>query len=188
MSKYTVKFYTGNYRERQEAANADGAICYVEQHFNAGGGNYSLVVVGENSSKKSQEWGQDYSYAIALEFEIKNKGIAIGGLDGRGDDNVRHTDMPAILLEPLFCDNPDHAQIIRSAVGQDALAVLLAQSIWKHFPKGGLVAFSIGHKGKRSNPNDRGASVLGGGMEADYAEAVLLKAKALLESPAEQLA
>lgn len=178
---YTVKFYTGDYKERQLSANDDGAICYAEQHFNAGAGGYALVVVGDNASARSKNWGIAYTAAVAKEFDVKDKGIAIGGLNGRGNDNVKYTDMPAILLEPLFCDNPAHAQIIRSAVGQDALAKILADTIREAFPKGGLVAFSVGHKGKRSRPQDRGANVIGGGSEADYAELVLLKAKALLE-------
>lgn len=180
MGLYTVRFYTGDYRERQVQANADKAICYAEQHFNAGNGSYALVVVGSNASKKSQDWGKDYTAKVAAEFDILDRGIAIGGLGGRGDDNVKYTAMPAILLEPLFCDNPDHAQIIRSGIGQDALARILVDTIRQAFPKGGLVALSVGHKGKRSAPNDRGASVVGGGSEADFAEMVLLKAKDLL--------
>ncbi len=180
MGFYTVRFYTGDYRERQVQANADKAVGYVEQHFNAGNGSYALVVVGSNASKKSQDWGKDYTAKVSAEFDIMDKGIAIGGLNGRGDDNIKHTIMPAILLEPLFCDNPDHAQIIRSGVGQDALARILADTIRQAFPKGGLIAFSVGHKGKRSSPKDRGASVIGGGSEADFAEMVLLKAQELL--------
>lgn len=88
--------------------------------------------------------------------------------------------MPAILLEPLFASNPRHADIIRSDEGQTRLARILVESIQRFLPDGGLVAFSIGHKGKRSRPNDRGASVLGGGMEADYAEIVLKKAQTML--------
>lgn len=44
-----------------------------------------------------------------------------------------------------------------------------------------MIAFSVGHKGKKTRPNDRGAPVVGGGMEADYAEKVLEKAKVVLE-------
>ena len=43
-----------------------------------------------------------------------------------------------------------------------------------------MIGFSVGHKYKSANPGDRGAPVLGGGWEADYAEAVLEKAKVLL--------
>ena len=88
--------------------------------------------------------------------------------------------MPAILVEPLFASNPDHAAWIRSEAGQDRLAQILADSIRRCFPDGGRLAFSIGHKYKTTSPNDRGAAVHGGGTEADYAEIVLGKAAALL--------
>jgi hypothetical protein len=107
-------------------------------------------------------------------------GIKVGGYDGRGDDNLRHTDMPAILLEPLFVSNPAHAAIVRSEDGQMRMAQVLVDSIKKFFPTGGLIAFSVGHKYKTSNPADRGAAVVGGGSEAEFAEKVLLKAETML--------
>lgn len=193
MGKYSVKIYKGNYIERQKAANADRAVCYVEHHFNASTNNtadYSMVVVATNASRKSKDWGSWYAQEIDKEFPeiIKvangksvNPGVVIGGFDGRGNDNVKSTDMPAILVEPMFATDPDHAKVIKSEEGQLKLATILAKSIVKFFPMGGVVAFSIGHKYKRSNPADRGVAVYGGGTEADYAELVLLKAKELLE-------
>lgn len=89
--------------------------------------------------------------------------------------------MPAILLEPLFASNPQHADIIRSDDGQARLALILCDSIQRFFPKGGLIGFSVGHKYKPRNPPDRGAAVAGGGWEADFAEAVLQKAEAQLK-------
>jgi hypothetical protein len=78
--------------------------------------------------------------------------------------------MPAILLEPLFGSTPRHAEIIRSHEGQRKLAQVLVASILCMFPDGGLCGFSVGHKGKTSNPDDRGAAVHGTDlMEADYA-------------------
>lgn len=175
---YTVKFYKGDYLARQLAANADKAVAYVEHHFNSAGptANYALVVVGSNASPTSVNWGSWYAKAVAERFGSKvyrEDGVARGGLDGRGDGNVKHTSMPAVLLEPLFVSNPQQAEIVRSASGQAALARILAESIRRFFPLGGLVAFSVGHKYKTSRPNDRGAELAGGGMEADYAEKVL---------------
>lgn len=191
-SKYTVKFYTGDYPARQKAANADNAICYVEHHFNSVAienpttADYAVTIVGKNASQKSIDWGRLYAKTIDSEFlEVKRiggvDGILIGGYGGRGDGNIKLTNMPAILVEPMFCSNPIQAPIIRSPEGQERLAQVLAYTIEVMFPKGGLVAFSVGHKYKTSQPNDRGAEVLGGGMEADYAEQVLLEAKHLLE-------
>jgi hypothetical protein len=163
-------------------ANEDNAICYVEQHFNSAGptANYSCVIVGSNASERSKNWGTLYSRLVSEAFQVPDRGIVIGGFNGRGDANLRHTAMPAILLEPLFASNPEHAHIIRSSVGQETLAQILVTSIRRIFPDGGLVAMSIGHKGKTSRPNDRGAAVVGGGFEADYAEIVLKLAEQML--------
>ena len=182
---YKVKFYKGEYIERQQAANKDKAVAYVEHHFNSAGptANYALVVVGSNASQTSVNWGSWYAKAVAEQFGTqvyRPDGVARGGLDGRGDGNVKHTAMPALLLEPLFVSNPQQADILRSAGGQAALARILAESIRRFFPKGGLIAFSVGHKYKTSRPNDRGAALAGGGTEADYAEKVLEQAAALL--------
>ncbi len=187
---YTVKFYKGDYRARQQAANADDAIAYVEHHFNSSGSsqaNYAVVVVGSNASQTSRNWGRWYAKAIADQFGIGiggDQGILVGGWSGRGDGNVKHTEMPAVLLEPLFASNPQQAEIIRSKSGQAVLAQILAESIRRFFPKGGLVAFSVGHKYKTSAPNDRGAPLAGGGDEADFAEKVLEKAAQILTSGA----
>lgn len=191
-SKYTVKFYVGDYSSRQKAANVDKAICYVEHHFNSSdaddptAADYSVVITGRNASKKSISWAKQYSDLINDEFlEIKRvggaDGVLVGGYGGRGDGNLILTNMPAILVEPMFCNDPEHAVVIKSADGQKRLAKVLAYTIKNNFPNGGLVAFSVGHKYKKSAPNDRGAVVYGGGTEADCSEQVLLFCKQLLE-------
>jgi hypothetical protein len=183
---YTVKFYKGDYYTRQTDANRDQAVAYVEQHFNSSTSstaNYAVVVTGSNASNTSKNWGRWYAKAVADHFGTRvsgDDGILVGGWQGRGDANLKYTNMPAILLEPLFGSNPQHADIIRSDSGQASLARILVDSIQRFFPNGGLIAFSVGHKYKDSNPTDRGASLAGGGMEADYAEKVLEKAADLL--------
>jgi len=183
---YTVQFYKGDYLQRQLAANKDKAAAYVEHHFNSSASeqaNYAVVVVGSNASNTSRNWGRWYAKAVADQFGTKvagDQGILVGGWNGRGDGNVKHTNMPALLLEPLFASNPQQAEIIRSQAGQAVLARILAESIRRFIPGGGLIAFSVGHKYKTSSPNDRGAALAGGGNEADHAERVLDKAARLL--------
>lgn len=183
MALYRVKFYTGNYVDRQRAANTDGAICYVEQHFNASANpdaNYSLVVVADNSSSTSREWGRWYAREVARRFGIRDNGILVGGYMGRGNGNLKYTQMPAILLEPFFISHPQGAAWAESR--QDELAEILAQSIRTFFPGGGRVAFSVGHKGRPARPNDLGARSVNGEWEADLAEPVMKKAALLLEA------
>lgn len=184
---YSVKFYKGDYRDRQKQANADNCVAYVEHHFNSSSSrqaNYTAVITGANASQTSRNWGRWYAAAVAREFGVSisgDQGIVVGGYDGRGDANLRFTKMPAVLLEPLFAGNPQHAEWIRSEDGQARLAQILCDSILRFFQDGGLIGFSVGYKYKTSMPNDRGAAVVGGGWEADYAEGVLEKAKAILE-------
>lgn len=186
---YSVRFYRGDYRARQQAANDDNCICYVEHHFNSSdspSARYSVVITGSNASQTSKNWGRWYAQAVAREFGLPlggDRGIQVGGYDGRGDFNLRHTRMPAILLEPLFASNPQHAEWIRSDAAQNRLAAILSDSIRRFFQDGGPVAFSVGHKYKTANPHDRGAAVYGGGSEADYAEKVLEKAAEMLGLP-----
>ena len=184
---YEIRFYKGDYRERQRKANEDDCICYVEHHFNSSSSpsaNYTVVITGSNASQTSKNWGRWYAQSVAREFDLRlggDQGIKVGGYNGRGDNNLRLTEMPAILLEPLFASNPQHAEWIRSDERQSWLARILCESIQRFFQHGGLVAFSVGHKYKISRPNDLGAKVYGGGFEAEYAEAVLEKARTMLE-------
>ncbi|HRJ90078.1 MAG TPA: N-acetylmuramoyl-L-alanine amidase [Pyrinomonadaceae bacterium] len=197
MSKFQVKFYGTSarpldYGGRQRAANVDSAIAYIEHHFNGGSAkaNYCLVNVGTNAGAKSKAMAAAYVGRISNTFGIPRanndfakNGVSVGGYKGRGNANLVGTRMPAMLLEPLFATNPTHAAFIKSADGQQKLAAAIATTVRDHFPDGGLVAFSVGHKYKASAPHDRGVAVAGGGTEADYAEKVLqLAAKLLTES------
>lgn len=196
---YQVRFYTGDYPARQRAANVDGCAAYVEHHFNSAGyfddgsgmggpdprPGYCVVIVGANASATSKNWGRWYAAAVSREFGVPvggDRGIVVGGYGGRGDGNLRYTAMPAVLLEPLFASNPQHAEWIRSEAGQARLAAILAESVQRFFQAGGRIGFSVGHKYKTSSPNDRGAVLAGGGTEADMAEAVLLRAQRRLEA------
>jgi hypothetical protein len=184
---YQVRFYKGDYQWRQKQANQDKCVAYVEHHFNSSPNlqsDYTVVITSCNASETSKNWGKSYALRISREFGVPlggKNGLLICGYHGRGDGNLKYTYMPAILLEPLFGSNPIHAGWIRSAEGQDKLAKILADSIIEFFPDGSLIGFSVGHKYKTSRPSDRGAALQGGGMEADYAEIVMEKAKSILE-------
>lgn len=188
MTKYRILWVRGDYRARQLEANAAKAVLYVEQHFNAlaiddpasMARNRALCVVASNAGKRTREIAADYLARICREFGIGSDGVIVG--PERGNWNLYYAKAPAILLEPLYASDPTQAAWIRSEEGQDRLAAVLVDWIRANFPDGGKVAFSVGHKYKTSLPKDRGANVIGGGSEADYAERVLKKAEALLIS------
>ena len=165
---YEVRFYTGDYAARQRQANADGCAAYVERHFNSSpspAAAYTVVITGANASQTRRNWGRWYAQTVAREFDVPvggDQGIMVGGYNGRGDFSLRFTEMPAILLEPLFGSNPQHAEWIRTDASQARLARILCDSIQRFFQKGGLIGLSVGHKYKVSQPNDRGAKILWG--------------------------
>jgi len=188
MGKYSVAFYKGEYSTRQKQANSDKAKIYLEQHFNSTGrgfwttADYAIGVVASNASKTSINFARDYAKGVVSEFDEISRvsfddGVKVGG---RGEGNLKLTKMPAIILEPMFVDDPEHVAVIKSEEGQKRLAKVLVCTIVKHIPQGGLIGFSVGHKYKRINFMDRGAKLLGCGYEADYAELVLKFAEEML--------
>ncbi|MEQ8170631.1 MAG: N-acetylmuramoyl-L-alanine amidase, partial [Candidatus Eremiobacterota bacterium] len=150
---YKVKFYRGDYRDREEKANEDGAICYVEQHFNSTGGdpntNYTMVLITTGSSDFTRTWAEYYMNRVSEQFQLKKwKGTGIKVLvqGDRGYGNLKYLKMPAILPEPFLICNSTGLEWAKTR--QDELAQILVDSIYKFFPEGGLVAFSVGHKYK----------------------------------------
>jgi N-acetylmuramoyl-L-alanine amidase len=193
MATYTVKFYSGSYRARQNAANADKAICFVAHHLNSAGSekaDYALCDVATNASKTSKALASWYVHKVAETFGVNvwsgGDGVCVGGMDGRGNSQIYFTNMPAILPEPLFCSNPRSAKILRGESGRRQLAEILAASIREFFPQGGLVAFSVGHRGKPKS-SDAGAVVYAKSgepvlWEADVTQDILERAADLLTS------
>lgn len=182
---YTVTFYKGSYKSRQNQANTDRCDVYVEHHFNSSdkpSANYCAVVLADNCSAKSKAIAADYVQRVSSAFGIKaynGNGLMVVESDGRGNGNLKHTNMPAVLLEPFFCSNPDAAKVLKSEAGQEQLARILMETIKAQFPNGAKVGFSVGHKYK-PNSKDMGAAVHGGGREAEYAELILQKCARML--------
>lgn len=167
MANYEVLWVSGDYDERQKQANEAHAVAYVEHHLNAlardqagVSDNPALSLIAHNGSATSERWGSDYSARAANLLGTVDSGCRRVGYRSRGDYNLRLTNMPAILVEPLFVSEPRQAEFALSDAGQDKLASILVASIQKMFPDGGKVAFSVGHLGKTDNPHDRGAPVV----------------------------
>lgn len=197
MSQYRVKFYSGDYPARQRAANQDKAIVYIEGHANSAESptsDYSMAVVASNHSDKSMQMAREFASECGTVFDVGgSKDVDIYGstgvrIGGRGDGNLSHTDMPAVLLEPVFASNPKQAVIVESDEWLDKLAGIIDTLVRQHFPQGGLVAFSIGHIGKTSAPKDCGAVWHGSRFktEAEYATEYLHRAAALLTRETKQ--
>lgn len=178
---YEVRFYSGDYRARQIAANADDAKLYVEGHLNSfdGSKNHALALVASNASERSKAVARRFTRNVAAEFALPNAGARIVEPRERGNYSLAFTKMPAFLAEPFYIDTAAGAQWARSRYTD--IADCLVAAIREQFPLGGLIAFSIGHVGKTSNPSDRGALSALGDWESDLVTPYMKRAGQLLE-------
>lgn len=185
---YDVRFYTGEYHDRNAEASHDKCVLKVDGHLNAAGKTPSYSLVEYNTS----EGTRCHSFAKALANACVNpvgatqshtRALAPGD---RGHVCTDGFNGDGVVWEPGFASNPKQARIYMTAAGKEALAQALAATIRKHYPDGSRIAFSIGHKGKPSAPNDRGACLAGTHgkvCEAHIMEPVLKRAAELLEDP-----
>lgn len=144
---YDVAELRGSLWLRQTTANRLGCVAYVEQHLNGHTNpdiNYAMAICARNASSKSVEWAKRYTELVAEHFEMPDRGVVVG--PRRGSYNVKLTRCPAFLAEPGFISNPEFAGIVVTGEGLDALAFCLVQSIRDHFPGGGLIGLSVGHR------------------------------------------
>jgi len=67
--------------------------------------------------------------------------------------------MPAVILEPWFASNFRQAALYNSDKGVAMAAGLIKDLVDAWCKPGSLIALSIGHLGKTSNPSDAGAAI-----------------------------
>src|SRR6185503_4099285 len=126
-------------------------------------------------SSYTKRWGKWYADTVAREFSVPNRGVFNDELS-----KFKNLKLAALRLESLFASNPQEAEWIRRKDGQDILAAILVDSIWRFFPAGGTVCLSTGHAGDPYRPEDsvsHGAPTVDGGPEAAYSHMILLKVK-----------
>lgn len=130
----------GPYSTRQAQAMNLGANCYLACHLNAGGGSYTLTEYDGGSTWRSWEIGLGTRIAGELKTsfpEITSPIVRELARIDRGwvcvSGFVRG---PALILEPLFGDNPKH-QALMSLSGLEAVGAAIARGVvtWWAFQK-----------------------------------------------------
>lgn len=104
-------------------ANAWGADLFVSCHVNAAGGAGTEVIFAPGSTR-GQEYANKVNNAIAS-LGFHNRGAYA---DVRGLYEIKHTNMPAIIIEPFFCDNQGDVGLYKK-IGPDALGKTIAEGI-----------------------------------------------------------
>jgi N-acetylmuramoyl-L-alanine amidase len=102
-------------------ANNWGADLFVSCHINCDGGHGCEVLY---VSSKGQEYASKVNNAIA-NLGFTNRGAKA---DERGLYELRHTSMPAIIIEPFFLDSQNDVSLYNK-VGFDAIGKAIAEAI-----------------------------------------------------------
>jgi hypothetical protein len=182
---YKVQFYHGRARECQIHANMDNCIAYLQAHFSISENpkdNYASVAIGSNASPITKRWAKYYIKLIQDDFGITlggNEGVLIGGTNGENELDLIYSNMPAILVKPLFATNPLQAEWIKTKSVQARLAKSLVRSIQNIFPDGGLIGFRLSREHFQSDQKDE---PLDGTNAEKYSDIVLWQTGIMLQS------
>ncbi|OPJ61171.1 N-acetylmuramoyl-L-alanine amidase [Clostridium oryzae] len=104
-------------------ANDWGADLFVSCHLNSGGGK-GCEVLYYTGSEKGNRYASKVSDEIA-ELGFNNRGAK---QDVRGLYELNHTQMPAIIIEPLFIDSKLDVKLYKK-IGVDKLGKVIAEAI-----------------------------------------------------------
>lgn len=185
MAKYKVMRLTGDYDVREDRAVKLGLDAVIHFHFNAVVNRDAvgaMVLYAGAYDKREASLAGRLSAKLAAFLKTKDRG-GVYLKDGvRAEWFIDEGKAPTLIFEPQFVSNPGFAKWIKKAGNRVALGKFIAGCLVTEFPQGAEFGFSLGHKGKTSAPNDRGASVYGGGTEADMAEGVMEAAIKALEA------
>lgn len=167
-------FLTGDYavrgQPRQLQAQIERCALTIDFHFNSNG---SGALGGEVYFKDGDSKAKDFAKAVIDVFRglnLPDHGDPLKPAGGSRAAFIQAYAGPAVLLEPLFISNPTQAAWIRDPANLAALGQGIARAIKAKTSSGDKIGLSIGHLGKDSAPNDRGAKHAIEGWEADYAK------------------
>ena len=116
--------------ERADFANIIGASYFVSLHHNAGGGTgfESYIYPGTSSSETGRR--QDVMHGEIMNF-LSGYGVRDRGQKEANFAVLRETAMPAILLENLFIDTVNDANLLKDPTFITGLSNAIATGIGK---------------------------------------------------------
>ena len=112
---------------RCDVANQSGADYFISLHCNAS--------VASTRAGSSIHWFKqaDLELARSLEFALgESLGLGQGGLRRDGFYVLRHTDMPAVLVEMAFLSNPREGSLLGNAGFRQRIAQSLAGALQEY--------------------------------------------------------
>ncbi|MCL2194390.1 MAG: N-acetylmuramoyl-L-alanine amidase [Oscillospiraceae bacterium] len=115
--------------ERWQAANRWGATHFVSVHCNAGGGTGCETFVAK-TKKADKPFARAVNDTFAKLMGLRNRGVKLDTKSHVGSFGVlRHSRMPAILVELAFIDSPNQLDITTLRNRREEMAAALASGI-----------------------------------------------------------
>lgn len=112
---------------RAELANKQHANFFLSLHVNAGGGSGFESYIHPRATAETENLRKIIHQGIARFYA--GRGFADRGMKTADFAVLRETDMPAVLLENLFIDNPRDAACLADSAFLKALAGAVADSL-----------------------------------------------------------
>ena len=167
-------FLSGDYatrvKPRMIQARSERCALTVDFHFNSNG---SSAIGSEVYFKDGDGKSRELAKAVIDVFRSLNLPDHGDPLkpasEGRAAFILAYQNS-AVLLEPLFISNPTQAAWIRDPSNLASLGQGIARAIKVNTAAGDKIGLSVGHFGKDSAPDDRGARHAIEGWEAEYAK------------------
>jgi len=97
---------SGTYGERHHWINKHGIDLYLACHLNAGGGRYSLVEYYYDAGRQTREIAKIMADNFKTILGTSDGKVWKIPQDGRGATCLQNTRPSALLLEPLFIEQP----------------------------------------------------------------------------------
>lgn len=169
---------TGDYKDARAEAKRLGCVLHVQFHANSGGGAYSLMeTTVQGTTAKCNELARAIAGDTGKLWGQPSVFKELGRLD-RGWTCIGD-EVPGIVAEPFFGDSK--TQSAKAKEVQNAYADAWVARINEFYPTG-TIALRVGHAGKTSSPDDRGASVIGFGDEVGFNAPVVARILAALNA------
>ena len=110
---------------RTQAANRWGADLFVSIHCNAGGGHGTETYCFQGGISSGFKLAKKVQACLVETAGLTNRGVKINPSLAV----LRGSDMPAVLIETGFIDNPQDAAVLGSEAGQEKFAEAITQGI-----------------------------------------------------------
>lgn len=124
--------------ERATLANAWGADYFVSVHINAGGGTGFETFIHDSRSTRSVAYQNVVHPEILNKMDVRDRGKKAANFAV-----LRLTNMPAILTENLFIDNPSDAKLLKDPA--------FLQQVARGHVEGIAKAFGLNRKSRAVN-------------------------------------